>query len=59
MSCQTVPMTVKDGTQGMDIWTLKTAVSNLFWQTATTITVGWFAERRCKHNNEWYTQLPK
>jgi hypothetical protein len=30
-----------------------------FLQTATTITVGWFGDRTCKHNNEWYTQLPK
>ena len=30
-------------------------VSNLFWQRATPLTMGWFAGHTWKNNNKWYT----
>jgi hypothetical protein len=34
--------------------TIEHRSSNLFWQGATIVAVGWFAGRTCKYHNEWY-----
>jgi len=37
------------------IWTYRSGVSNLFGRRTTTVTVGWFAGRKCKNHSKCYT----